>query len=454
MGFFLLVLYLAAAYVRPMELYPWLASYRVMLCLGIAAAIVSVFGLFTGSRATFRAPQVYLMAAFTLAVILSLPLRGWFGGSLYAINKFGECALVYFLLVVHVTSWRRLRIVTVLVILLSSVLAIQGTLAYHLHWNEDLFVLNQLVDVPAQVKPEIVTRTDDHARDHDLGPPPPGRAYLTRIRGLGFLQDPNELAQALLVPVAFIWLGWRRGRWLRNMALVVTPILFFIYSMLLTRSRGGLLGLLAVALFFAKHRLGRFGSLAITGLLGCMLMVANFSGGREVFSLGAGTDRLAFWSEGLGMFKSNPILGVGFGEFMDYTDTTAHNSFVLCFAELGLTGYFLWLGLLFVTALELHWLQKLPQDPEEYQDIRRWAEALSVALYAFLVPALFLSRTYIVTLYMILGLATAFRGIARRQQAPVQEIGLRNWAPQVAALAAASIGLVYVAVNLPWLWRL
>ena len=36
------------------------------------------------------------------------------------------------------------------------------------------------------------------------------------------------------------------------------------------------------------------------------------------------------------MLKSHPLFGVGFGNFADYSDHTAHNSIVVCAAELGL----------------------------------------------------------------------------------------------------------------------
>ena len=54
--------------------------------------------------------------------------------------------------------------------------------------------------------------------------------------------------------------------------------------------------------------------------------------------------RLDAWSAGLGMFRQQPFFGVGYNMFTDHNEITAHNSFVLCFAELGLFGYFIWLA--------------------------------------------------------------------------------------------------------------
>ena len=59
-------------------------------------------------------------------------------------------------------------------------------------------------------------------------------------------------------------------------------------------------------------------------------------------------NRFSYWESGWYMLQTEPLLGVGFGRFVDENGgMTAHNSFVLCFAELGLTGYFFWIGSLY-----------------------------------------------------------------------------------------------------------
>ncbi len=54
------------------------------------------------------------------------------------------------------------------------------------------------------------------------------------------------------------------------------------------------------------------------------------------------------------MFKSAPLFGIGFNGFTDLYEITAHNSFVLCLAELGLLGSTLWLALLVTTTIGLN----------------------------------------------------------------------------------------------------
>ncbi len=107
------------------------------------------------------------------------------------------------------------------------------------------------------------------------------------------------------------------------------------------------------------------------------------------------------------MLKSHPTFGVGAGNFTDHHPAlTAHNSFVLCFAELGLVGYFIWVALLVLTYKGLGQAVKdLPPPAEEH----RYAALLRSSLVGFLTCAWFLSRTYQPALYFILALCVSRR---------------------------------------------
>ena len=57
--------------------------------------------------------------------------------------------------------------------------------------------------------------------------------------------------------------------------------------------------------------------------------------------------RVEAWYEGIQMFKSSPVFGVGKGMFTDFNNLTAHNSYMLVLAELGFVGSIFFLGLFF-----------------------------------------------------------------------------------------------------------
>jgi O-antigen ligase len=154
------------------------------------------------------------------------------------------------------------------------------------------------------------------------------------------------------------------------------------------------------------------------------------------------------WTEGLEMLKAQPLLGVGYGQFVDHHTLTAHNSLVLCFAETGLLGCFFWVGLFVVTLLELQALKRLPGDKPFDQMVRRWAEGLQLSVIGFLAAAFFLSRTFVPTLYLIVGLAAALAVIVRNAERPIRLPALPALAMLVLACELGGIGVVYAIVKL------
>src|SRR5690606_1443115 len=87
--------------------------------------------------------------------------------------------------------------------------------------------------------------------------PETGEVYLVpRMRSTGLFNDPNDLATILVTGVlaASYFLtdrqaGFRRLAWL-------APIAIFVYTLVLTKSRGGLLGLVIGILVVTQARFG------------------------------------------------------------------------------------------------------------------------------------------------------------------------------------------------------
>ena len=162
-----------------------------------------------------------------------------------------------------------------------------------------------------------------------------------RIRGLSFISDPNDLSQVLvsLMPCLFLW--WKPNSGLRNFLFVLLPSAMLIYGMFLTHSRGAIIAMLAVAILALRPRLGNIRSAIIGGILFAVTSAVGWSGGRDI-SVEAGQDRLAAWSTGLGLIRSHPIFGVGYQRFAEFNEITAHNTIVVCAAELGFVGLYFW----------------------------------------------------------------------------------------------------------------
>jgi O-antigen ligase/polysaccharide polymerase Wzy-like membrane protein len=156
-------------------------------------------------------------------------------------------------------------------------------------------------------------------------------------------------------------------------------------------------------------------------------MALNFTGGRQI-SEQSGEDRTSLWGQGLEIVKAHPLFGVGFGNMPDYTEDhhTAHNSLVVCAAELGLFGLYFWSLFLLPTvrdALAIASPKKLtegepivleespfPQPAWKVEEldkaeINRLGRLVILSLTGLLVAAWFLSRAYVMTFFLLGGVA-------------------------------------------------
>jgi putative inorganic carbon (HCO3(-)) transporter len=162
----------------------------------------------------------------------------------------------------------------------------------------------------------------------------------------------------------------------------------------------GAAALLGLALVRRFKVAGAVVSVAVAALL--VITINSFNGPRTI-NISGGTDRLAIWSDGLSYFQSSPIWGIGYDNFTAKQGKTAHNSYVLCAAELGFVGFFLWISIIVVTLIQLHAVHKLQVKSNPI--LARWAVALTFSITAYLFTAFFLSLTYELPLFMLLGMA-------------------------------------------------
>lgn len=236
-----------------------------------------------------------------------------------------------------------------------------------------------------------------------------------RVRYRGQLGDPNEMSVFVGagLPLVFL-LGARRGRWWK--VFFVAPIVAVsLWAVVLSQSRTGVLVIGAISLIALVRRFGWKGAvLAAAAIFPLMLL-----GGREGAEADSSSlERATILYEGVDVVRAYPFLGVGVGQFVDAISIpmTAHNSYLLAAAELGLMGLVLWGGMLWVSmkiALAVTYQPPPGIDPE----LIRFAEALVVSLVAIFVGIFFLSFCYKQLLFVWLGLAAAlYRAV--RAQAP------------------------------------
>jgi hypothetical protein len=410
MSFALFIVYIAFTYLRPFDIIaPGLAPYRPMLVLWGLAFLGASGNAISSKLVAARPAHAYLLSMLIACIAMSQAANGYFGGAVPAILDFSTSAMLMVLCMLNLTSPKRLRVTCGVIVLCMSALAALGVYSFHTGFMAEELVLRQSA-VQSTFDIDAPESEDDAAPAQDKS----GR-YLLRLRGVGFMNDPNDFAQALVMVLPLLWWVHHTGRHLRNLVLVYLPGAVIGYAVYLTQSRGALLGIAALGLVVALKVLGTVRTLMLALALVATIGALSFGGRQLSTKEESAAQRIEAWYEGLQMLRSKPVLGVGYGNFTDHHDLTAHNSFVLCFAELGLLGFFAWMGLIVLTYKGLTQAARLaPESTDE----RKLAMAFRASLLAFLACSWFLSRTYSPGLFVLLSLGISAWYIVRQEYGP------------------------------------
>ncbi|MFM2052310.1 MAG: hypothetical protein RL456_347 [Pseudomonadota bacterium] len=402
MSFAIFLVYVFLSFFRPIELFlPAVAEYRPMLVLWTIGFVSAASRAVVRKEIAARGVDFRLLFAFMLVLGLSLAFNGWLGGAFAAMNEFTTSSMLFVLVALNVTTLARLKATCTTVVISMLFAAVFGINAYHSGLFVEQLVLRQTAPGneeadPTRVPPSAVAEIP--AQDTSGW-------YLWRVRGQGFLSDPNDFSQVLVMSLPMLWALWRHGKHLRNLLFVIAPGAVMGYAIVLSQSRGALLGAASLMFFVVRNWLGTTKTTILMALGGFGFIAASAIGGRAISSKEqSAAERIEAWAVGLELLKWRPVFGVGYGGFLDHNPLTAHNSFVLCFAELGLVGYFLWIGMIVIAYKSMTAvIDTLPPHHAH----RRMTVLLRNSLIGFLVCAWFLSRTYQPVLYFLLALCVA-----------------------------------------------
>jgi O-antigen ligase len=260
-------------------------------------------------------------------------------------------------------------------------------------------------------------------------------------RGGGGTGNPNFFAaiQVITLPIILALAANEEKRW--RLAFLVLATLVNIGSILSTVSRGGTLSLLIVVLLIlllparALFRTRAKKAVAVTLiLLGITAFVFRYSGDvtpRLLSTFGggqqteAGSGRLAIWPAAWSEFTKHPLLGIGFGAFVDVSvdrilDTPVsqdyelfhtkpkevHNAYLGSLTELGIPGLFLFLGLLISTMLALRRTARRAREVGEHY-IGNVANALILGLVGYAVGSIFAESETARPRWIVIGICLA-----------------------------------------------
>ncbi len=271
-----------------------------------------------------------------------------------------------------------------------------------------------------------------------------------------YYYDANDLATliATAMPIGLYFvLGQRRlvVRILAGAGLAVLAV-----GLIRSGSRGGLIAMLAVALFVLLGFTTIPARARVAGIVVILTVVFGAASNRywtqmqtilnphEDYNLTSEEGRLKVWKRGIGYLMEHPLLGVG-GENFAVAEGTisplarlqergrgvrwgaAHNTFVQVGAELGVPGLLLFIGLLVTAFRSLRRVtREAVRDGPAGADVSRLAQVFTASLIGFVTGSFFLSLAYHDILYTLLAFALALAKIARHPHHPHSSLAWRR----------------------------
>lgn len=233
-----------------------------------------------------------------------------------------------------------------------------------------------------------------------------------RIAYLGALRNPNDLALALVAGAPLLLVFWKpredKGASVENGAVIVALALF-IGAILLTRSRGALLALIAAAVACAVRRIGIRRGALLAGGVGLLAAILAWRRGESADQ--SSIERMDLAIEALRTFHQHPFLGVG---YQQYPAETPHDAYLLAAAELGALGFILF-GVTLFASIRACWVAS---ESSEGPERRVVATALLGSIVGLTIGSLFLSWTYHFVLWLHLGIAAGISAHAENRRLP------------------------------------
>ena len=220
--------------------------------------------------------------------------------------------------------------------------------------------------------------------------------------------------------------------------LAALTALFCSYAMLVTVSRGALVGaaaaLIAAVLFAGPGRRAKLAAFAIVAAGAAILYFVSFAppeARQRVSDPGDGSGRVEIWSVGWRMVKANPVAGVGVGNFSTSAvkyllepgvirrsevivddQKVTHNVYLQILSESGAIGLVLYLGILgFSLGCALAAARRFERNAQ--LDLGLVSRGVLIALVGVLAASFFSSQVFLKPTWLMLALCPALLALSR-----------------------------------------
>lgn len=432
MAFWLFILLNVVLFLRPAELVPSLRAlplYQMVILAAVCASFEPILQQLNFNRLK-RNPVSACVVGMLGAVAMSHLSHLWLWGTRHYTTEFSKTVIYYLLLMAVITSVQKLEKFFVCLLGILTVMAALSLAQHH-----------GVIYIPEL---DSLTQREYDAATGEM------RSY-TRLQSTGIFNDPNDFGMILVVGVVLSFHRFGRSAIFGKIFLVSLAILF-TYLIYLTKSRGAALAFVAAAGVLVYARWGLRKALYASVLIlpvAAVIFMARDDGGAES---GTGQARIQLWSLGMGLVRQAPLFGKGSHfTYAEEVGQVAHNSFVHCYAELGLVGGTVFFGC-FYCAFMMTWMQL--RDPEAQADpaVRARTATVLAILAGFTTSMLTLSRSYEVPTYMVLGIAAATARLnGRAIDLPLPRLNYK-YAQKLVVASALFFTVTYLYIRVAGRW--
>jgi putative inorganic carbon (hco3(-)) transporter len=398
--FALLFVFSIVLYFRPYELVPALSGFKSMaFYVGIVTlAVYFVTQLVLEGNLTTRPREVNMMLLLGVAALLSIPFAIDPGEAWNTFVDFLIKTILIFIVLVNVVrTEKRMKLLIYLALVVSIYLCI------HL-----------INDYRAGIFRIGLAETNTQ-----------------RVGGAikGLFDNSNDLALHLvtMIPLAFV-LALENKNPLRKIIFWGTTLLM-VASVIITFSRGGFLGLIAMALVLVRKIGRRNKSVAIAALtLGVIFFLAVAPGAYagRLASIFTGADLTGSSSQRQEVLKRSimvalryPIFGVGLGNFHHKSEQElgTHNAYTQVAAEIGIAAMVFYIIFLVHPLRKLRMIEREMYDRNENSRFYYLAIGIQASLVGYMVSSFFAAVAYQWYVYYLVAYAIALRRIYYLQEA-------------------------------------
>jgi O-antigen ligase len=214
---------------------------------------------------------------------------------------------------------------------------------------------------------------------------------------------------ALLVALPFLFFDLINSRRMATRVCLIAGLSVILFALDLTNSRGAMVGLGGMATVLFIRNVGWPKGVALGAAVFALIVLLGPSRMTTISPTEPSAyGRIQAWKTGFELLKSHPFFGVGAQAWggAKYASAVAHNSFVHCAAELGLFGLPAWVMLIFVSVKNMNFVSRRVSVTVP-KTVNLFGEKVFFACLGWVVPMLFISKTYSALLYILIGLAVA-----------------------------------------------